>query len=206
MERAVIEKLIKSLERNNMKGYFVNDENELIELIKSLVPENSIVGGGDSVTLEDTNVYNFFRNGNYTFYDKYREGITREEKDAIYIKNFSADTFVSGTNAITMDGKLFNIDGYGNRLAPIVYGPKQVIIVVGINKIVDNVEEAIKRTRQIAAPLDAVRLKVNTPCIKLKKCIDCNHKERICNAFVLIAGQFTKDRIKVIIINKELGY
>ncbi|MNM69788.1 hypothetical protein D3C81_814020 [compost metagenome] len=87
-----------------------------------------------------------------------------------------------------------------------LYGPKQVIIVVGINKIVENLDSAIKRTRQIAAPLDAKRLGKSTPCTKLDRCIDCNHKERICNDFVLITGQFIKNRIKVIVINESLGY
>jgi hypothetical protein len=87
-----------------------------------------------------------------------------------------------------------------------LYGPEQVIVVVGVNKLTDNVEAAIHRTRQIAAPLDAQRLGKETPCSKLGRCIDCNHKERICNDFVLITGQFSKDRIKVIIVNEDLGY
>ena len=200
------DKLIDALEKNNMLGFFVNNEVELLELIGKLIPINSTVGCGDSVTLEQTGVFDFLRNGNYCFLDKHRNGITKGEKNEMYIKNFSVNTFVTGTNAVTMDGKIFNIDGNGSRIAPIIYGPKQVIIIIGINKIVNNVDEAIERTRQIAAPLDAKRLKKETPCTKLNKCIDCKHEQRICNDFLLITGQFIKNRIKIIIVNKELGY
>jgi hypothetical protein len=189
-----------------MAGYFVKDNNELISLLQSLIPQRTTIGCGDSVTLEETGVFNFLRDGNYIFHDKFKSGITSEEKRALYIQNFSANTFITGTSAITMDGKLFNIDGNGSRVAPMIYGPEQVIVVVGTNKIVEDVNKAIQRTRQIAAPLDAVRLKKETPCVKLGKCIDCNHKQRICNDFVLITGQFVKDRIKVIIVDEVLGY
>ena len=105
-----------------------------------------------------------------------------------------------------MDGKIFNIDGMGNRVAPMIYDPEQVILVVGKNKIIENVKAAIERTRQIAAPLDAKRLNFDTPCARLGKCVDCNHEQRICYAFVLLAGQLIKNRVKVIIVNETLGY
>ncbi len=201
-----IETIIDNLNKNNMQGYFVSDKQQLITLISGLIPNGSTVGCGDSVTLEETGVFDFLRNGNYHFYDKYQSGLTSEDKRKIYLKNFCADTFITGSSAVTVDGKIFNIDGNGSRVAPMIYGPEQVIIVVGINKIVENVELAIQRTRQISAPLDAKRLRKETPCTKLDKCVDCSHKQRICNDFVLITGQFTKNRIKVIIINEILGY
>jgi len=198
--------VIKNLRKNNMAGYFVEDRNELLALLQNLIPEGSTVGCGDSVTLEQTGVFDFLRNGMYCFYDKHKPGLTSEDKRALYLKNFSSDTFVTGTSAVTQDGKIFNIDGNGSRVAPMLYGPQQVIIVIGTNKIVANLDLAIERTRQIAAPLDAKRLKKDTPCTKLNQCIDCVHKQRICNDFVLITGQFVADRIKVIIVNEELGY
>ncbi|MFV0393629.1 MAG: lactate utilization protein [Coprobacillaceae bacterium] len=201
-----IEKLINNIQTNHMMGYFVEDERELILLLKKLVVEKSSVGCGDSITLEQTGVFDFFRNGKYHFYDKHQKTLTSKEKREIYIKNFSVDTFISSSNAISEDGKIFNIDGNGSRIAPIIYGPKQVIIVVGINKIVPTVEEAIKRTREIAAPMDAKRLDKNTPCTKTGKCFDCTHPQRICNDFVLITGQFDKEQIKIVIVNKKLGY
>lgn len=201
-----IEAVIKHLRSNNIAGYFVSNQNDLIALLTNLISENTTVGCGDSVTLEQTGVFDFLRNGNYIFYDKYKPNLTSEEKRDIYLKNFSADTFITGSNAITEDGKIFNIDGNGSRVAPIIYGPKQVIIVVGLNKIVENVDAAIKRTRQIAAPLDAKRLKKETPCTRTGQCIDCKHKQRICNDFVLITGQFIENRIKVIVVNDTLGF
>lgn len=206
ISQTVLDNIISNLEKRNMKGYFVENIPQLISLIKELVPENSIVGCGDSTTLKEAGIYNFFRNNNFLFLDKYKENLTKEEKREIYIKNFSADTFISGANAITEDGKIFNIDGNGSRVAPIIYGPKQVIIVAGINKVVPDLDHAVHRARQIAAPLDAVRLKKNTPCAKLGYCIDCRHPERICNSFVAIEGQFLKNRIKVIIIDKNMGF
>ena len=201
-----VEKVITSLEKHNMKGFFVNTEEELLQTLKGLIQENSVVGVGDSVTLEETGVLDFLREGNYNFLDKYKVGITSEEKKQIYIQNFSTDTFLCSTNALTEEGELYNIDGNGSRVAPMIYGPKQVIIVAGINKLVRNLEEAERRVRNYAAPLDAKRLNKDTPCTKLGHCVDCKSPNRICNDFVTITGQFVKDRIKVIIVGKSLGY
>ena len=201
-----VERTIEGLNKRNMEGYFVNDEVELIELLKSLIPHDSIVGVGDSMTLFETGAIDFLRNEKYIFLDKYEEGITKEEKRKIYEKNFSADTFLCSTNAITESGELYNIDGNGSRVAPMLYGPKQVILVAGINKIVKDIDEAEKRVRNYSAPIDAKRLNKNTPCTTLGYCIDCKSPNRICNDFVIIRGQFVKGRIKVIFVGKQLGY
>jgi len=201
-----IRKTIENLERNNMSGYFATNSTELTALLSKLIPKGASIGCGDSVTLEETGVFEFLRSGGYTFYDKHKPNLTSADKRKLYIKNFSADIFITGTNAITMDGKLFNIDGNGSRVAPMIYGPPSVIVVAGVNKLVADVDAAIERTRQIAAPLDAKRLGKETPCVTLGRCIDCKHKQRICNSFVLITGQFAAGRIKVIIVNEELGY
>ncbi|WP_454052012.1 lactate utilization protein [Clostridium sp. Marseille-Q7071] len=201
-----VERTIESLGKRNMEGYFVNDEVELIELLKNLIPHDSIVGVGDSMTLFETGVIDFLRNEKYIFLDKYKDGITKEEKRKIYEKNFSAETFLCSTNAITESGELYNIDGNGSRVAPMLYGPKQVILVAGINKIVKDIDEAEKRVRNYSAPIDAKRLNKNTPCTTLGYCIDCKSPNRICNDFVIIRGQFIKGRIKVIFVGKQLGY
>lgn len=180
------DKLLLNIEKNHMKGFLVNNREELIELLNQLIENESTVGCGDSVTLEDLGIYDYLREKNITFYDKYEEGLSKEGKRDIYLNNFRADSFITGTNALTLDGKLFNIDGNGSRVAPMIYGPNQVIVVVGRNKLVDTVEQAIKRTREIAAPLDAKRLNKETPCAKIGKCVDCRHSQRICNDFVLI--------------------
>lgn len=200
--RAVIE----NLNKNKMAGYYVDQQVMLISLLDELIKDGEIVGCGDSVTLEQLGVFDHLRNRNVHFLDKFQPALTGKDKRELYLQNFRADTFVTGVNAITKKGELFNIDGNGSRVAPMLYGPGQVIVVAGINKITDNLDEAIKRTRQIAAPLDAKRLGKSTPCAALGRCIDCSHKERFCNDFVLITGQFIKDRIKVIIVDQSLGY
>lgn len=201
-----VDRTLESLKNNNMKGYYIEKREQLFEILKNLIIEKSIIGVGDSITLSETGVLDFLREGNYEFLDKYRDGITSEEKKELYIQNFSADTFICSTNALTENGELYNIDGNGSRVAPMIYGPKQVIIVVGINKIVKNIEEAEKRVRNYAAPIDAKRLNKDTPCTKLGYCVDCKSPNRICNHFTIIRRQFDKDRIKVIIIGEELGY
>ncbi|AOY77720.1 lactate utilization protein [Clostridium formicaceticum] len=201
-----VERTISNLEKHNISGFFVADEKELIQKLQEFVFDNSTVAVADSMTLFEAGVIDFLRNGKYDFWDKHKEGITKEEKKEIYRKSFSADTFMCSTNALTEEGELYNIDGNGSRVAAMIYGPDQVIIVTGINKIVKNLEEAEKRVRHYAAPLDAKRLNKNTPCVTLGYCIDCKSVERICNDFVVIKRQFTKGRIKVIIVGKHLGY
>lgn len=201
-----VERTIKNLNSHNMEGYYVNNREQLLQKLKELIAEGSTVGVGDSMTLFETKIIDFLRNGSFNFLDKYEEKLTKAEKREIYIKNFSADTFISSTNAITESGELYNIDGNGSRVAPMLYGPKQVIIVTGINKIVKNLEEAEIRVRQYVAPIDAKRLNKDTPCSKLGYCIDCKSPNRICNDFVVIKGQFNKGRIKVVIVGEDLGF
>lgn len=201
-----VERTIKNLNSHNMEGYYVNNREQLLQKLKELIAEGSTVGVGDSMTLFETKIIDFLRNGSFNFLDKYEEKLSKDEKKEIYIKNFSADTFISSTNAITESGELYNIDGNGSRVAPMLYGPKQVIIVTGINKIVKNLEEAEIRVRQYSAPIDAKRLNKDTPCSKLGYCIDCKSPNRICNDFVVIKGQFNKGRIKVIIVGENLGF
>lgn len=203
-----IEKTIKNLQNNNMEAYFVEDENELIEKIKELLKEHSTVSVGGSMTLIESGVMDLLRNGKYNFLDRSKNGLTKEDIIEIYRKTFSADTFISSTNALTEDGELYNVDGNGNRVAAMIYGPSQVIVVVGVNKIVKNLDDAIKRVRNLAAPINAKRLNKNTPCIKKGSCVDCNCDDRICSDYVVLGRQniVNKGRIKVIIVNKELGY
>lgn len=201
-----LQNVLKNLKANNMRGYYAENEHEFFPLLSTLLKPGSSVGCGDSVTLEQTGTFDFLRKSDYIFYDKHKPNLSSKEKREFYLHNFRADTFITGTNAVTENGELFNIDGNGSRVAPMIYGPEQVVVVVGVNKITKNAATALERVRNIAAPLDAKRLKKNTPCVGLGYCIDCKHPQRICNSFVLIARQLVKDRIKVLIINKSLGY
>lgn len=203
-----VEKTIQNLEKNNMEAYFVQDEKELIDKIKEIVNEGSTVAVGGSMTLFETGVIDLLRSGKYKFLDRYQEGLTKEQIQKIYRDSFSSDAYFTSTNALTEDGELFNIDGNGNRVAAMIYGPSTVIVVAGINKIVSNLEEAKSRVRNYAAPINAKRLNKDTPCTKVGHCVDCSSQDRICSHYVVTGRQSTKNkgRIKVIIVNKELGY
>lgn len=197
---------IKALEKNNMNGYLVENEEELIDKIKEIVSEGSMVACGGSMSLFETGVINHLRSNRYRFLDRYKEGLTKEELVKIYKEAFFADAYFSSSNAITEDGQLYNVDGNGNRVAALLYGPEKVIIICGINKIVPTLEDAIKRNETISAPANAKRLNKNTPCTKVGYCMNCNSKERICSEYTVIKRQSIKERIHVIFLNKEIGY
>ena len=197
---------IEALEKNNMNGYLVENEEELIDKIKEIVSEGSMVACGGSISLFETGVIDHLRSDRYKFLDRYKEGLTKEEIVKIYKEAFFADAYFSSSNAITEDGQLYNVDGNGNRVAAMLYGPDKVIIVAGYNKIVENLSEAIQRNRRISAPANAKRLNKKTPCAKIGNCMDCKSPEKICREYTLIRSQSNSNRIHVIFLNEELGY
>ena len=197
---------IESINKNNMNGYLVNTKEELIEKIKELVKENSTVSCGGSMSLFETGVIDHLRSGRYNFLDRDKEGLSRDEVKKIYRESFFADAYLASSNAVTEDGKLYNVDGNGNRVAAMLFGPEKVIIVVGVNKIVSNIDEAIKRNKQISAPANAKRLDKITPCSKVGYCMNCKGNDRICREFTVIASQINKDRMHVIFMNENIGY
>lgn len=197
---------INSLKKNGMNGYLVNSHDELIEKIKEITSEGDTVSCGGSMTLFETGVIDHLRCGRYKFLDRYEEGLTSEDIKNIFRSAFLADVYFVGTNAITEDGELYNVDGNGNRVAAMLYGPDKVIVIAGVNKIVKDMDEAIVRLKQVAAPANAKRLNKTTPCTKVGHCMNCASKERICNEYTVIKKQNNKDRIHVIFLNEELGY
>lgn len=201
-----IDKTIKNFKRNNITAILLNNSEELVDHIKKNIPVGSTVGVGDSVTLESTGIYGLLRSGDFNFLDKYNDQLSKDEKRNIYINNFSADFFLSGVNAISETGCIFNIDGNGSRVAPMIYGPKKVYLIAGVNKIVEDEKAALERMRTIAAPLDNRRCGKNNPCVKVGHCVDCKSKTKICNYFTKIQGQFDENRIELILLNGEYGY
>ena len=189
-----------------MEGFYVENESELIEKIKQLISENSTISVGGSMTLFETGVIDLLRSGKYNFLDRYESNLTPQDSKKIFRETFFADTYISSTNALTEQGELFNVDGTGNRVASMIFGPEQVIIIAGVNKIVKDLKEAEERLKRIASPTNAKRLNKNTPCVKLGYCMDCNSEDRICCDYVVMKKQRIKGRIKVIIVGKELGY
>lgn len=201
-----IDKTIKNFKRNNITVTLLDNPEELVDFIKKNIPVDSTVGVGDSVTLESTGIYDLLRSGNYCFLDKYNKKLTKDEKRNIYINNFNADFFLSGVNAISENGCIFNIDGNGSRVAPMLYGPRKVYLISGINKIVEDESAALERMRKIAAPLDNRRCGKENPCVKVGHYVDCKSKNKICNYFTKIQGQFDAERIELILLNGEYGY
>ncbi len=212
----IIEKTMANLEKNNMKPYYVESKEEVVPLIKTLLVKGETVANGGSMTLEACGVFKeILESGEYNFAD--RRGLQGEDIRQAYIKAYASDTYFCSSNAVTQNGELYNVDGNSNRVSCIVYGPKQVIMVVGKNKIVRDLNEAIERVKKTAAPPNCTRLNCDTPCAKTGECISlskenafmcdgCQTDARICCNYVVSARQRHKDRIKIIIVNENLGY
>lgn len=201
-----IEKTINNLKKNNINGYYVKDNDELINLIKDIAKEGEVVSVGGSMSLFESKVIELLRSGRYEFLDRYKENLTQEDIKEIYRKSFFADTYFASANAITEDGKIFNVDGNGNRVAAILYGPDKVVLIVGVNKIVKNIEQAVSRNRAISGPANAKRLNLSTPCVKTGQCMECNSEDRICCEYTVIKRQRNPKRMHVIFINDTLGF
>lgn len=202
-ERA--KKVISALEKNNMKGYLVDTPEEAKEIIKELIKDDKLIVSGGTMTLKETGIQDFL-NENYSGIYIDREKLPPEEVPDLYRKAFSADTFFASTNAVTEYGELYNVDGTGNRVSAMIFGPKQVIVIAGLNKIVTDLHAAVDRLETVASPANCVRLNRNTPCAKTGRCAHCLSPDRICNDYVIMAHQRDKDRIKVIFIADEYGY
>ncbi len=201
-----VKRTMEALEKNNMEAYFVKNQEALMSKISEFVKEGNTVSVGGSMTLFETKIIDFLRCGKFNFLDRYEENLKPEDIKDIFRKTFMADIYFTSSNAITEQGELYNVDGNGNRVAAMLYGPDKVIVIVGINKIVSSLDEAIERNRNCSAPANAKRLNRNTPCTKVGYCMDCSSNERICNDYVLIRRQGQKGRIKVIIVGENLGY
>lgn len=201
-----IERTIKALENNNMNGYLVKSKEDLIKKIDELVEENSFVACGGSQTLFEAGVIEHLREGRFDFLDRYKEGLKPQDMKDIYRKSFFADAYFTSTNAITENGELYNVDGNGNRVAAMLYGPDKVIVICGVNKIVKDVDAAIKRNEQFSAPANAKRLDTKTPCKASGYCMDCKSSDRICCEYTLIKRQRSQGRIHVIFTDDNFGY
>lgn len=201
-----INNTIQALNKNGMNGYLVAGKEELILKILELTNEGDTVSCGGSMSLFETGVMEHLRSGRYKFLDRYAEGLSQEDIKKIYRDAFSSDVYFVSTNAITENGELYNVDGTGNRVAAMLYGPDKVIIIAGANKIVKNMDEAILRNERICAPINCKRLDRTTPCAQIGHCMNCNSPERICNEYTIIRKQRDVDRIHIIFINDDFGY
>ena len=196
------QKTIKGLESRNMTGYYAATKEEALKLALSLIPEGSSIGMGGAMSAREIGLVDALKEGNYNFIDRDKA----EDKRAAMLAAYDADVFLSGTNAMTDDGILVNIDGNSNRVFAICQGPKKVIFIVGMNKVCGDLDGAMKRARNVAAPTNAQRFGLSTPCAKTGKCMDCKSPDTICCQFLITRFSRHADRIHVILVNDTLGF
>ena len=198
--------IIKNLNKRRMNGYYCADKESAVAKILELMPAGSSVGWGGSMTLKENGFFQAITDANaYRVLDR-DTAVTPQEQKKMYSDICAADFFLMSTNAITLDGELVNVDGRGNRVSFLCYGPDHVIVVAGMNKVVTDAEEGIKRVRNMAAPPNCVRLNKKTPCAVTGTCADCLSPDCICAQTVITRLSFYPGRINVILVGEELGY
>ena len=198
-----IKKTIDSLNKNNIEAKYITSRKKLFETLQEYLFDNCTVGYGGSETLNQLEIKQWLRQkDNIKLFDRDISGKRLEDM----MSSLTCDLFLMSSNAITEDGELYNIDGFGNRVAALIYGPKKVFVICGENKIVKNIEQAQQRVKTISAPLNAKRLNRKTPCVISGHCENCDSPERICSTVVITKKQLNKNRITVLIINENLGF
>lgn len=191
--------------KENIEVVFLNHKEEILPYLDTVIKDHQTVGVGGSMTLFETGVIDYLRKKPIQFLDRYQDNLTRDEIEDIFHQSLLGDVYLTSSNAIDRNGNLYNIDGNGNRVAAMIYGPKKVIVVVGKNKIFDDENSAIEHIQNVSCPANAMRLHKETPCSQIGKCVNCQSDDRICSAYVKIARQ-PKNRMTIVVINEELGY
>lgn len=203
--KLLAEKVIKGLQSRNMEGYYVKNKEEALKKVFSLIPRGSSIGWGGSASVDEIGFKVVAKTGEYVVFDR-DKGKNPIEKKQIELQTFGCDYYLCSSNAITEDGILVNIDGNSNRVAAIAYGPTHVIMVVGMNKVAKDLDAAICRARNEAAPINAQRFELDTPCRKNGSCADCMSKDTICCQFLVTRFSRHEGRIKVILVGEDLGF
>ncbi len=193
--------VIKGLQSRNMTGYYAEDKEAALKQALKLIEENSTISMGGCMSAHEIGLVQALQEGNYQYLDRskmeLREGL---------LAAYDSDVFLSSANAMTSDGILVNIDGNSNRVSCIAQGPKKVIFIVGMNKVCDDLDSAMKRARNVAAPINAQRFEVKTPCKETGKCFDCKSPDTICCQFLITRSSRHTGRIHVILVNDNLGF
>ena len=200
------EKVVKALEKNNFQAHYAVNRTVAIEKALSLIPAGATIGVGGSWTLKELGIPEQLAKNGHTVYDHNIPGLTMEESLALRRKELLSDVFLSGANAITLDGQLVNTDGSGNRVAAMSFGPKKVIVIVGVNKIVSDLDAAMERIETVAAPINNKRLDRPNPCTITGMCMDCQGSTRICNITSILHKRPPAIDFHVIIVGEELGF
>ena len=199
-----MERTADALRKNNMEATCVKTAQDVVPVVRSLLHPGDVVSNGGSVSLAETGVMDLLRSGKYRFLD--REGLSGDELGRVYRDAFSADAYFASANAVTDAGEIFNVDGNGNRVAAIAFGPKKVILVVGCNKLVADLHEAETRLETLAAPANTKRLSCATPCRETGVCAHCHSPARVCCTYTVQRFQRQKGRIHVILVAEPLGF
>ena len=200
--KLLADKVIKGLESRNMKGYYAANKDEALKLALELIPEGSTSTMGGCMSAIEIGLVHALEKGQYNFLDRNQY---ENPRDA-YLAAYDADVFISSCNAITEDGILVNIDGNSNRVSAIAHGPRKVVFIVGMNKVCDDIDGAIKRARNVAATTNAQRFNIETPCTKTGSCMNCKSPDTICCQFLITRYSRHADRIHVILVNDRLGF
>ncbi|MFT3951446.1 MAG: lactate utilization protein [Oscillospiraceae bacterium] len=211
-----LEKTAANLKKRGFDTYVVQTPDEARALAMRLAPEGESVAAGGSESLAECGLIDVLNSGRYNFIDRFA-GETPEEREELTRRAFFCDTYFCSANAVTEDGIVYNVDGKSNRVAAIAFGPKSVIMVVGRNKITRDLDEAAARVKRIAAPINCARLGCQTPCAQTGECVSikahgtqmtdgCAGDARICCDYLVLSNQRDKNRIKVILVNEELGF
>ena len=185
-----------------MDGYYAHDKEEALKIALELIPEGSNVTMGGGMSVHETGLVKALKEGNYNFIDRDEY----EDKRAAMLMAYDADVFLASANAMTEDGVLVNIDGNANRVSAIAQGPKKVVLIVGMNKVCSDVDGAMKRARNVAAPINAQRFGLSTPCAKTGSCMDCKSPDTICCQFLITRYSHHPGRIHVILVGENLGF
>lgn len=197
---------VEKLRAHDFGAVYVRTKEEAVQEILKYVNPSTRVGAGGSVTIRELGILEHLRNQGNTVLDHWAPGLSKEQTLDIRKAQMTSDLFLSSSNAVTLNGELVNIDGIGNRVNAINFGPRKVILVVGYNKIVEGVDEALRRVRNEATPLNARRLNIDVPCAKRGACVDCNSPNRICRAVVIHERRPTFTDILILLVGEELGY
>ena len=195
-----------ALEKNGFLVEICETKEECLKSAIAQIDKDMIIGLGGSTTTKEIGLFDYLIKNNYNLINPYVPGLSREEVFNIRQKTLTADYFITSSNAVTLEGEFVNIDGFGNRVSGIIFGPKKVFLFIGMNKIVHNREQAIDRILDYAAPINAKRLERDVPCIQSGSCEDCDSPERICNHLVISMKQNITDRIKIFLIKDNLGF
>lgn len=200
-------KAVEALNKNNFNAVYVKTRQEAIDQVLSLIPQDATIGVGGSWTINvELGISALLEDRGHTVYNHNKPGLSPEESLDLRRKELTSDVFLSGTNALTLDGKLVNVDGAGNRVAAMIFGPKKVIIVTGVNKIVRDVAEAERRIELHAAPINNKRLSRPNPCTQTGVCMDCQGPTRICNVTTILRKRPAAVEFHVVVVGEELGF